>query len=196
MKNYFLATLFSSLLVAFSCASTQKGITNQANISIEITSIKNFKEDGGNANYELAFTIKNNSKHEIYFPSPINEYEAKFLYFPEFLDLKFEHLSCDFPITTDFPKGKKLNDFKKLLPGETLSLTVNPSVFRGTFCDKKGPSPYTVQIQYAPNPKYLTEQIIEEKFTHIKDKALLKNIFEKIPRDTVYSNVFNIKQIK
>jgi hypothetical protein len=192
MKNQLLIFCIA-ILFQFSCSSVNKPKSKNDKFSIHIESIGDFKT---NSDYNLNFTVKNDSKEEIFIPLPIEEYESMFSYFPEFLSLRFGNLGCDQSIDIPDSKGKKIKDFKKLNPGEKISLKINPSVFMGTFCEKNGIGPYTVQIRYLPNKQILDANLINSKFNKIDDKNLLNVILSKIPVDTIYSNIFEITQIK
>ena len=195
IKKLFSA-LFSICILSFLGFTNSQNVTSNSfndTITIKIEEIKNFKS---NSDYDIIFSVKNISKEDIFIPIPIDKYNSAYLLFPEFFKLKFDNLGCDIPLEPFNSNGKKLTQFKKIAPNESIQLSINPSNFMGTDCTTYGAGPYTVQIIYESNEEINNESILKSKFKHISDKEVLKNMLEQIPQNNVHSNIFEISQLK
>jgi|GEM_PF-3704036 len=168
--------------------SSSESIPNDG-ISIRIVKIED-KKVPQTMNVEVTFEMTNETDEEVFVPNPRVAIGLSFVQ-PEFFDAVIGGASCEAAGLVDMANKKKgSEDFTRIGPSESALFTVNPRDLNfNPTCKFKLAESQTIQIRYSAMESFFDPTFLSQAYENAPEKDIIMEIYAKVVRGTVVSQV-------
>lgn len=186
--------LLTTILLFFNCTISKK-VSNVENkgISIKLIEPQGIKIPP-TLYLDIAFEVTNNTSNDIYMPKPLMTKDYESTEWPTFYNLQLnpadECMGMDLMISE---QKRNLESFVKIAKNDTHKFSFNPHLMlAGLSCGYTTNDKIEFQLKYLPNPSYFKADFLKSGYEAVTDKEQLANIYAKIPRDTIKSQMIEL----